>query len=63
MTFEPVGFQLWFKSANVFKRMEGIKVNLERYQLKDKLYTRAEIRRVWIIWLLKQLASQALWVL
>lgn len=39
LTIEPMVFQLWFQSPSVFKRMEGIKVSLSRYQLKDKLYT------------------------
>lgn len=63
LTFEPLALQLWFKSASAFKRMDGIKVNLERYQLHEKLYTKTQMRRAWTVWLLKQLASQALWVL
>lgn len=38
-SIEPVNLQLWFRSANIFKSMEAIKVHLEKYELRDKFYT------------------------
>ena len=56
-------FQLWLKSSSVFKRMEGIKVKLDEYTLKNKLYSAKKIRNDWIIWLAKQMGSQVFGVL
>ena len=35
------------------KRMEGIKIKLDKYELKEKLYTQIELLRAWIFWMAK----------
>jgi len=56
-------FQLWLKSSSMFKRMEGIRVKLDEYNLKNKLYTKKDLLVAYSLWMLKQIGSQALSVL
>jgi hypothetical protein len=58
-----MSFQLWLKSSSMFKRMEGIRVKLEEYTLKNKLYTKRDLMMAYSLWLLKQMGSQVLSVL
>ena len=43
--------------------MQGITVLLNEYLLKEELCTKAELGRWWGMWLVKQLAGQALGIL
>jgi len=47
----------------MFKRMEGIRVKLDEYNLKNKLYTKKDLLVAYSLWMLKQIGSQALSVL
>lgn len=51
------------RSSSFLKRMEGIKLKLDQYELKEKLYTQGELFRAWAIWIVKQITSQTLDVL
>jgi hypothetical protein len=31
--------QFWLRSSNIFKRMEGIKLQLDKYEMKEFFYT------------------------
>lgn len=50
--------QFWLRSSNVFKRMEGIKLQLDKYEMKDFFYTGSELGRNIGFWLLKQVGLQ-----
>ena len=56
-------FQLWYKSSSGFKRMEGIKVKLDKYTLQNELYSSKKVRNDWTLWLIKQMSSQMFGVL
>lgn len=43
--------------------MDGIKLHLLKYELKDKFYTKNELIRAYAIWLIKQIVSQTFSVL
>lgn len=43
--------------------MDGIKLHLLKYELKDKFYTKNELIRAYAIWLIKQVVSQTFSVL
>jgi len=43
--------------------MEGIRVKLDEYNLKNKLYTKKDLLVAYSLWMLKQIGSQALSVL
>ena len=50
--------QFWLRSNNMFKRMEGIKLQLDKYEMKDFFYTESELGRNIGFWLLKQVSLQ-----
>lgn len=58
-----MSFQLWLKSSSMLKRMEGIRVKLDEYTLKNKLYTKRDLMMAFSLWLLKQMGSQVISVL
>ena len=58
LCIEPITLQVWFRSDNIFKRLDGIKLTLSKYELKEKLYTKDEILRTFLFWLFKQVGSQ-----
>lgn len=55
--------QLWYRSSNLLKRMNGISVTLEQFSKGNRFAMRKQIFDIWVRFVLKQLTRQIFSVL
>lgn len=58
IVIEPIKVQLWYRSSNILKRMDGISVTLDQFNKGNKFALKKDIFDIWVRFILKQLSKQ-----
>ena len=58
MLIEEFKVQAWYKTPSILKRLEGVNVGLEKFELKEAFLHKKGVFDVWVKFVVKQLASQ-----
>ena len=58
ITFLTMKIDFSYHSKSIIKNMENIKIELDKYQLKEKLYTEKQLERQFMFWGAKQVFAR-----
>jgi hypothetical protein len=58
MVVDQFKVQAWYRTSSVLKRLEGVNVGLEKFEVRDLFVHKKGLFDVWVKFLIKQLASQ-----
>lgn len=55
---DEINVQAWYRTDSRIKRLDGVSMGLERYEVSDEFLTKKKFFDKWIRFVLKQAASQ-----